>query len=167
MCVICGVKIIKSLKTTVPLLLIIAWVISCSPKFTATPAPTTVTGSPDYESLDLWAAHPRKTDPSDRIPEPLQEQFEKDSSVDVFFIHPTSYTSKELVKWNADLADSALNRKTDNSSIQFQASAFNRYNVYAPRYRQAHIQSYYTTDTISARKAIDLAYSDVKAAFEY
>ena len=167
MCVIWGVKIIKSIKTPGILLIAMGWLLACSPKISGSPSVTTISSNPNYASIELWAAHPTKQDPSDSVPKPLQEGFEKDTTVDVFFIHPTSYTGKEMVEWNANLADEALNKKTDGSSILYQASAFNKYNVYAPRYRQAHIQSYYTTDTVNALKALDLAYGDVKAAFEY
>ncbi|ULQ51828.1 DUF3089 domain-containing protein [Flavihumibacter fluvii] len=160
-------KIIKSYKTTGILFIAMGLLLSCSTKFAATPERMHVSSAPDYSSLELWAAHPLKKDPSDSVPEPLQKTFEKDSSVDVFFIHPTSFTGNELVQWNADLTDSELNKKTDRSSILYQASAFNHYNVYAPRYRQAHLQNYYTTDTAMAKKAFDLAYEDVKSAFEY
>jgi hypothetical protein len=167
MCVIWGVKIIKSFKTTGLLLAGLCGWLSCATKFSATPSSVPVTATPDYASLVFWAAHPGKFDPSDEIPRPLRSDYAKDSSVDVFFIHPTTYTNDAPVQWNADMADKALNEKTDNTTILYQASAFNRYNVYAPRYRQAHIESYYTTDTANAKKAFDLAYSDIKAAFEY
>lgn len=121
----------------------------------------------DYANLAMWAAHPQKQDPSDQVPGPLQQQYSLDTSVDVFFIHPTSFTGEQNGRWNADLNDSALNQKTDKESIRFQASVFNHYPVYAPRYRQAHIESYYTTDTVRAREAFDLAYQDVKTAFQY
>ena len=124
-------------------------------------------GRPDYSSLAYWAAHPDKLDPSDSIPAPLRADFLKDSSVDVFFIHPTTLTEAGAQEWNADLGDSALNQKTDRTTILFQASVFNEYRVFAPRYRQAHLRAYYTQDTASARLAFDLAYSDVRAAFQY
>ena len=70
--------------------------------------------------------------------------------------------------WNPSIDDSELNEKVDNSTILFQASAFNAAGrIFAPRYRQAHLRSYSTTDTASARKAFALAYSDVKNAFEH
>src|SRR5512139_1181819 len=39
--------------------------------------------------------------------------------------------------------------------------------IYAPRFREAHISNYFTKDTIAALKAFDLAFQDVKKAFEY
>ena len=124
---------------------------------------------PDYSDLRFWAAHPSKKDPSDSIPKPLRNDA-RDSSADVFFIHPTSLTSKALAGkvWNASFLNDTLNAKTDYTSILYQASIFNgSTRVYAPRYRQAHIYSFYSIDQSPSKAALDLAYADVKKAFEY
>lgn len=125
--------------------------------------------TPDYSNLDNWAAHPWKYDPSDSVPEPLKADFHLDSAVDVFFIHPTTYVdAKQPFGWNAPVTDSAINSKTDKGTILYQASIFNiAGRVFAPRYRQANLNAYYTTDTVSALTALNEAYDDVKAAFEY
>ena len=84
-----------------------------------------------------------------------------------FFIHPTTYTQKEFTDWNADINNEKLNIETDNSTILYQASVFNkRCRIFAPRYRQAHINAFYTNQD-SAIIYFDLAYNDVKEAFEY
>lgn len=124
--------------------------------------------TPDYSNLNDWAAHPWKWDPSDSVPKPLRKNFVKDSVVDVFFIHPTTLTRKKDSSVNAYIDDSILNRKTDYSSILYQASVFNEQcRVFAPRYRQAHYRNYFIKDTVLAKQAFDLAYEDVKNAFEY
>lgn len=138
---------------------------SCSPRLQPSTTHFESSGSPDYNRFEAWAAHPSKEDFSDNVPAPLKPGYRKDSSVDVFFIHPTTLTSKSDTSWNANLADEALNRITDEKPIQYQASVFNEFNVYAPRYRQAHYRSYFTNDTTEARKAFDLAYRDVRQAF--
>jgi hypothetical protein len=124
---------------------------------------------PDYSDLFYWAAHPMKWDNSDSIPRQYRKSYVLDSTVDVFFIHPTSFLDQSATASNGSMNDAALNSKTDNESILFQASAFNRYRVFAPRYRQAHIRSYYPgpNDTAAALAAFELAYQDVKAAFDY
>lgn len=124
--------------------------------------------APDYTNINYWAAHPWKKDFSDSTPKPLCLEM-KDSIVDVFFLHPTTLTDKKLngKVWNADINDSKLNAKTDYSSILYQASVFNQQaRVFAPRYRQAHLYSFYSKDSIRSKQALDLAYEDVKAAFE-
>jgi len=123
---------------------------------------------PDYSNLDYWAAHPLKWDPSDSIPKPLRKE-KRDTLVDVFFLHPTIYTMElKDSSLNAGIDDAYLNAKTDYSSILYQASVFNQHaRVYAPRFREAHISAYFPKDTLAALKAFDLAYEDVKTAFEY
>jgi hypothetical protein len=109
-----------------------------------------------------------KWDPSDSIPKPLQK-LKRDSLVDVFFLHPTMYTKKITgEKLNAEIDDAYLNAKTDYSSILYQASVFNQHaRIYAPRFREAHISAYFPADTPKAKQAFDLAYEDVRAAFDY
>ena len=148
----------------------LSWLLSCSPRYVksvaAPAAENNISEIPDYQNLYYWAAHPGKRDPSDSVPHSLKADMIKDSTLDVFFVHPTSHTSRDDSAWNADLTNTSLNAKTDFSSILYQASAFNEFRVFAPRYRQAHVRSYYTTDT-AARRALQFAYQDVRAAFQY
>lgn len=129
-------------------------------------------GKPDYSDLNFWAAHPYKHDPSDSIPKPLLSTAVADSTIDVFFIHPTTYTSaaKEFGN-NAPVDNSDLNAKTDYSTILYQASVFNQAGrVFSPRYRQANLLSYFpktSSDTAEAIAAFELAYQDIKTAFTY
>lgn len=143
---------------------------SCSKKnFSSAPEYqfTSADKKPDYSNLNYWAAHPWKKDPSDSVPKPLRKSFYKDSSVDVFFIHPTTLTADEDGRWNADIDDAVINSKTDYSTILYQASVFNEQcRVFAPRYRQAHLKAFFIPDSVS-KQYFDLAYEDVKNAFEY
>lgn len=125
--------------------------------------------TPDYSNLDYWAAHPYKKDPSDSLPKKLRRNFKADSSADVFFIYPTSYSDPNfLLGDNASIDNAAINAKTDYSSILYQASIFNAAGrVFSPRYRQANYWLYFTKDTTEAKTAFEFAYEDVKAAFEY
>jgi len=126
---------------------------------------------PDYSLKDTWAALPDKEDVADKIPlKSNLKDGQKDAKVDVFFLHPTiyTYTPKNQYLWNADVNDAELNAMVDNSTILNQATAFNGSGrVYAPRYRQAHYYSFLTKNTDDKKQALDLAYADVKSAFEY
>jgi hypothetical protein len=127
---------------------------------------------PNYSDLSYWAAHPAIHDPSDSVPAPLQASYERDTAVDVFFIHPTTYLGTEKqFGLNADISDAYLAAKTDYSPVLYQASLFNvAGRLFAPRYRQTHISAYYpatAADTTLAIAAFELAYQDVKTAFEY
>jgi hypothetical protein len=121
----------------------------------------------DYSQEKYWAALPTKEDPSDLVPDGLP--IPKQTDVDVFFLYPTSFLSrKDRDKWNASLDNKKVNKHTDQTSIKYQASVFNQVGqVYAPRYRQAHIHCYYSSDKERATKAFELAYQDVRDAFNY
>ena len=123
-------------------------------------------GRPEYSNLNYWAAHPWKHDPSDSVPLPLINSVYKDSVVDVLYLHPTTYTgTKKGV--NAAIDDALLNAKTDYYPVLYQASVFNEQcRVFAPRYRQAHISTFFKKDKY-ADHALDTAYEDLKNAFEY
>lgn len=122
---------------------------------------------PDYADKKNWAALAFREDAADIIPK--QETWVSDSlkAVDVFFIHPTIYKDKKATTWNADVTDTKINDKVDDGSIKYQTSAFNKTaRVYAPRYRQGHLDLY--NDTTQLRlDVLDFAYQDVKRAFEY
>ena len=144
---------------------------SCASKIpTSTFSGTQRPAAPNYSDLKNWAAHPDKHDNADSIPmNSSLKDGQSTAEVDVFFVHPTTFTLKKGVNvWNADLGDAPLNQKTDNGSILFQASIFNEVGrIYAPRYRQAYYGIYLSRDTASNRQALALAYEDVKASFEY
>ena len=127
---------------------------------------------PNYSDVAYWAAHPAIHDPSDSVPAPLLASYNQDTAVDVFFIHPTTYLGTEKpFGLNADISDALLAAKTDYSPVLYQGSLFNvAGRLFAPRYRQTHISAYYPVtafDTTLAIAAFELAYQDVKAAFEY
>lgn len=152
-------------------LLAIMW-IGCMPKigsYSGKDAFISSNGKPNYEQLEYWAAHPNKWDPSDTIPLPLKTEAIPEKVADVFFLHPTTLTGeRENGITNASIDDSAINRKTDYSSILYQASAFNeRARVFAPRYRQAHIAMYGEKDSTVLYSTFNLAYGDVRDAFLY
>jgi hypothetical protein len=123
---------------------------------------------PDYSQLYYWAASPYKHNCSDSIPAFLKNEV-RDSSADVFFIHPTTFIGRmKTTAWNADLTDTAVNRQTDLRPILYQASVFNgSCRIFAPRYRQANLKAFYVINTNSAQQAFDTAYSDIKHAFQY
>lgn len=124
--------------------------------------------APNYNKLEFWVASPYKKDNSDSIPDFLKNEI-RDQRADVFFIHPTSFFGDtKTAAWNADLTDTEVNQTTENRSILFQATVFNAScRIFAPRYRQANMKSFYVRDTPGAQAAFDLAYSDVKMAFEW
>ncbi len=120
----------------------------------------------DYSDDKHWAALPWKEDDADKVPVEALQDRQDSAKVDVFFIHPTSYMIG--FDWNADINNIVVNERTDIGSIKNQASVFNgSCRVFAPRYRQAVLRSFYPKNEKKGSEALDFAYKDVKAAFEY
>ncbi len=126
---------------------------------------------PDYSLNTSWAALPFMKDYADTaVGTGNYKDEQSTASADVFFIYATSFTYKPEGpnKWNGDIADKKLKKITDEGGIRYQASIFNGTGkIYAPYYRQAHYYSYFTLDTASSGQAFDVAYQDVKSAFEF
>jgi len=142
--------------------------IGCASKKTILPVSAYDTSfEVDYSDLNNWASHPDKIDAGDAIPRTKNPADYTNTEVDVFFVHPTTFTDKEEKRyWNASLDDQKLNENTDEQPIKYQATIFNQVGrLFAPRYRQAHLRSYYAKDTIASKKAFQRAYHDVEAAF--
>lgn len=122
--------------------------------------------APDYTNEAHWSALPFREDAADVVPH--GENWISDSAkpVDVFYVYPTIYRNGET--WNADVADEKLNKKIDKLPVRLQASVFNKTGrVYAPRYRQSDVDAFYSEHREEGAKALEFAYQDVKAAFEY
>ena len=126
---------------------------------------------PDYSKDKYWASLPTKSDAADSTPNKSNLQnLQSSAPADVFFIYPTIFTGKPSnhFQWNADVNDSILNYRIQTSAILNQASIFNEAcRVYSPYYRQAHLYAFYTPNREDGDSALNLAYQDVKAAFEY
>lgn len=123
----------------------------------------TFTNAVDYSSPNNWAVLPGN------YPDNLKDYSVKNpqDSIDVFYVYPTLIVSDKDVRWNVPLNDSVQIKKVLNIAVRFQASAWGSSgNLYVPYYRQAHIRSYTQPDN-GGTTALLMAYSDVKAAFEY
>jgi hypothetical protein len=126
---------------------------------------------PDYSKIESWAALPNKVDAADSTPKKSNVTNNQVSAkADVFFVYPTIFTNapKNEYQWNADVNDGVLNNDIQRSTLLNQATAFNgACRVFAPYYRQAHLFAFYTPNPEDGKQALELAYQDVKAAFEY
>ncbi len=128
-------------------------------------AETETPPAPEYGDDAAWAALPDRVDEADRAPSGESDGQEA-GSVDVFFVHPTTYHDDAF--WNQPLDDAKTNARTDTGTMRAQASAFNAVGrIYAPRYRQATLGAYVAKDWEDTRAALDLAYDDVRRAFEH
>ena len=83
--------------------------------------------------------------------------------VAVFFIHPTSHFDR--LHWNSSIDETLIAGRTETLlrglATPFSAAA----ELWAPRYRQATLGAF-LNDRPSGRKALDVAYGDVLAAFD-
>lgn len=121
--------------------------------------------APNYAQASAWAAFPGRPSPSDAVPAGVVTGDPAKAQADVFFIYPTSYFSN--TNWNAAVDDADANARTDSGSLRAQASAFNLCcRIYAPRYRQMTFGGFLAWSN-NSQQAMDLAYSDVKRAFQY
>lgn len=117
----------------------------------------------DYSKQDNWAVLPSF------YPEEINEFIKSDplTGIDVFYVYPTLILSEKDERWNVPIEDEKQRENVIRSAVRFQASAWaNAGELYVPYYRQAHIRSYYNLEN-GGRNALLLAYSDVKAAFQY
>lgn len=122
---------------------------------------------PQYHQLHYWAAHKNIEDPTDTsFSGVFLSQGEPEAPT--FFVHPTIYFPKSGESWNAPIEDEEFINRVRNTPVAYQASVFNAAGpVYAPLYRQAAYQVYQGKSNIQAkREAYELAYGDVKAAFD-
>jgi hypothetical protein len=111
-----------------------------------------------------WSALPEREDAADAAVPAFPAADQRRAGADVFYVHPTSYVGP---LWNAPVDDARLNTDTDRVATRIQASAFNRCcAVYAPRYRQGNGTAF-THPSVDGRRALDVAYADVRAAFRH
>ena len=123
-------------------------------------------GKPDYTKADNWFASPDKTNTAvqwtpdgARLPDPIAR-----IAASVFYVHPTTYLQRD--RWNAPLSPDIETESRTRLFLQSQASAFGQLaDIWAPRYRQAAFGAFLLKSE-DAHKALDLAYSDVSAAFD-
>ena len=119
--------------------------------------------APDYTKEKSWAVLPTK----------YSEGFKKYASnnldtlqADVFYVYPTLIADKKDTRWNVPVDDKEQNETVLTKAVTMQASAFaTSGKVYVPFYRQAHLRSYKLYNE-GGKQAQDLAYSDVKNAFQ-
>lgn len=125
--------------------------------------------APDYRLDAAWAAHPGHSPirhwPS-RVPDlPISPTPTGDEiPVHTFFIHPTTFRGLGKA-WNAQWDDPEIAAITDEWPLRHQASLFRSVGrVTAPRYRQAHLRTFFLRGADS-QAALELAYSDIRRAF--
>lgn len=125
---------------------------------------TAAGGAPDYSEPSSWIASPLlPDDPSHWQPEG-DIRYPATKRAATFYVHPTTYLDRD--RWNAPLRPGTQTEVRTRLFVQSQASAFAQDSkVWAPRYRQAAYGAFLLKSD-DAQRALDLAYSDVAAAFD-
>lgn len=120
-------------------------------------------GGSSYADAASWVARPgMANDPALWLPDGVPRTGAGNAAV--FYVHPTTYLQDD--RWNAPLFAGGETAFRTNLFVQSQASAFNGAGqIWAPRYRQAAFGAF-LLDSKDAQSALDLAYSDVSAAFD-
>jgi len=122
--------------------------------------------APDYSEASSWAATPSSPGYTALTPSKFKLDPNNQPDADVFYVHPTGYLSAE--SWNDNLSDDSPANAFTSIMLATQASAFNACcDIYAPKYRQATLYSFFNDAGESGTQALDLAYGDVLAAFDY
>ena len=124
-----------------------------------------VPSAPDYANEKYWAVLPNK------IPNQLQQFIHLDSTqerADIFYVYPTLFKDPKNSAWNADVNDKVFNKEILDQPIHYQASAWARVGrIFAPYYRQSHYRIYVKPYTAQSGSSFEIAYSDVKNAFDF
>ena len=124
--------------------------------------PKKVPVKPDYEDKYFWAAFPGKESVANLTTERPADT--KNFDVDCFFVHPTGFFLKD---WNFKIDHNTATYQRTELMLATQASAFNNCsNIYAPEYRQATFAAISQDQGKNSMQALELAYNDVKVAFE-
>ena len=127
--------------------------------FADTPPPK----APDYSDENSWYPVPNSSGVANR--NAFEDALQDPKPVDVFFVHPTTFLSPR--SWNAPIDDPRSSHLVEQLVLPPQAGIFIKHaNIYAPRYRQATLASYFSQNA-NGRDALRLAYKDVAAAFSY
>ncbi len=137
---------------------VMRWTFIPSTSFTAPSA----AGAPDYTKADAWLSRPgTRDDPARWLPPGVPAVASTRAAI--FFVPPTTYLNR--AHWNAPIDDKEADGRA-HVIVSTEASAFSNVGqVWAPRYRQATVGAFLTTNADSER-ALALAYSDVARALD-
>jgi hypothetical protein len=135
----------KSMKRTVSLFLSIVFIITIS--FTGCSSKKDVT---DYSNADLWA---------------YQETDIEQKDADLFFICPTVYSGSDT-SYNMALDDEDTKANFLGATNMEKGIYDSDCRVFAPYYRQVGL-NVYTLKQSDREQYLQIAYADVKTAFEY
>ena len=153
------------MKNKVFVLLLLIFVVGCKGSYQAIGFEKQhIPTAPDYSNENSWAVLPTK------YSEDLQKLASHDVEslkADVFYVYPTLLMDAKDLRWNAPIDDVTQKNRIIDMAVKNQASPFaTSGRIYVPIYRQAHIKSYSLYNK-GGKEAFEIAYADVKKAFEF
>lgn len=120
--------------------------------------------APDYASPEAWLAMPDRLGAAGALPAGVRPP-DGDPPADVFFVLPTTLLSGAA--WNARADEPGRPAELAELVLRNQAGAFRACcRIFAPRYRAAGIGFVAAGLDEGGAAALDLAYGDVRRAFE-
>lgn len=156
-----GLGLLALLATSVSCASLTTWATTPSGAFADHDPPP----PPDYADPNSWAALPGVASAAEEVPPGIGAvAVGSAADVDVFFLHPTTYFGRG--GWNGSIDGFLSRRIIAHPVLAGQASAFNSAGrIYAPRYRQMTLSGF--GDPEIRERGLDVAYRDVRRAFEY
>jgi len=153
------------MKQTIYFLFLLVFLVGCKSSYQAVSFENkNIPEAPDYSDESSWAVLPTK------YPEELQNFASNDIELlkaDVFYVYPTLMMDAKDLRWNAPIDDVIQNNQIIHTAVKNQVSPFvTSGRIYVPIYRQAHIKSYSLYQK-GGKEAFEIAYADVKKAFEF
>ena len=153
------------MKGKLSLFLVLIFLVGCKSSYQVTSfEKKNIPPKPNYGDKSSWAILPTK------YPVSLQKYVTtrvQDLKADVFYVYPTLLMDTKDLRWNAPIDDPTQKDKIINTAVKNQASPFaTSGRIYVPIYRQAHIKSYSLYNN-GGKEAFEIAYADVKKAFEF
>lgn len=129
--------------------------------------PAEAAPAPDYSDGANWAALPTRLDLADYVPSGVQGRDRtRQAPIDVFFIHPTGYLASDT--WTSPMDPASATEENTRWMMANQASTYGGCcEVYAPRYREASIFTYFRAEPDEQERIMRFAYEDVERAFDY
>lgn len=120
--------------------------------------------APDYSKDAAWMAKPgMANDPSKWLPDGVGPTVPALTAA-TFYVHPTTYLDRD--RWNAPIDAPGEPARRAGVFVETQGGEFNNISdIWAPKYRQAAYGAFLLKSE-DAHKALDLAYRDVRAAFD-
>jgi hypothetical protein len=127
-------------------------------------SPLQMAKEPDFNKDEAWLSLPMFSDEADISPVGVTSINDGNAKFDAFYIHGTGFISGSA--WTSSLKGDVNTQNNAKFSLANEASIFNSCcNIFAPRYRQANLFTFFGLSESDGNRVLDHVYKDVQAAF--